>query len=151
MSERDDLDAPPTPEELLEAERLRASLDRGENTLADAIRAAHSPAPLSPETNDALIDAAVAALPQRKRSNVIRVAFGAATVLAAAAAAVAVVATRSLQPSQSEALSRSRSTEELFDQPFPREGGTSSRIDRIASARQRDLRKNQYARWGVKP
>jgi hypothetical protein len=50
------------------------------------------------------------------------------------------------------ALIPARSTEELFDatEPFPRAGGESARIDRIASARGADLRANRFAAWGVR-
>ena len=149
MSQRDDFDLPPTEEELREAARLRDALDRGEAPLADALRAAHAPGEISARRNAELVEAAIAAAPARRSGTVIRVVFGVSTVLAAAAA-VALFATRTVELQPSLALSRSRSTEDLVDQPFPREGGTSARVDRIASARQRDLRKNQYARWGVK-
>jgi hypothetical protein len=43
---------------------------------------------------------------------------------------------------------QSRSTAPLFR--VGSEGATSSRIDRIASARSRDLRDNRYAQWGVR-
>jgi hypothetical protein len=43
-----------------------------------------------------------------------------------------------------------RSTQTLFDAPFPRRGGESARIDRIARARGSDLRENRFARWGVR-
>lgn len=43
-----------------------------------------------------------------------------------------------------------RSTAELFDAPFARQGGESARIDRIATARASDLRQNRYAMWGVR-
>lgn len=45
-----------------------------------------------------------------------------------------------------------RSTQELFDAatPFPRSGGESARVDRIATARAADLRANRFAAWGVK-
>ncbi|MBI4702888.1 MAG: hypothetical protein HY744_17360 [Deltaproteobacteria bacterium] len=44
-----------------------------------------------------------------------------------------------------------RSTQALFDptEPFPRRGGETARIDRIASARAADLRTNRFAAWGV--
>lgn len=46
----------------------------------------------------------------------------------------------------------SRSTSDLFDAttPFPRTGGESARVDRIASARASDLRANRFASWGVR-
>ncbi|MET0595525.1 MAG: hypothetical protein ABW133_22690, partial [Polyangiaceae bacterium] len=40
-----------------------------------------------------------------------------------------------------------RSTAELFPDGIPRTGGTTARIDRIASARAQDFRQNQFARW----
>ena len=45
-----------------------------------------------------------------------------------------------------------RSTSDLFDAttPFPRTGGESARVDRIASARASDLRANRFASWGVR-
>jgi hypothetical protein len=47
---------------------------------------------------------------------------------------------------------RSRSAADLFDPttPFPRAGGESARVDRIASARASDLRDNRFAAWGVR-
>jgi len=45
-----------------------------------------------------------------------------------------------------------RSTEDMFDAatPFPRTGGESARVDRIATARAADLRANRFAAWGVR-
>jgi hypothetical protein len=48
------------------------------------------------------------------------------------------------------ALARSRTTSELFAQQFPLRGGTTDRVDRIAYARQQDLRENLFASWGVR-
>jgi hypothetical protein len=50
------------------------------------------------------------------------------------------------------ALVRARSADDLFDAatPFPRRGEESARMDRIASARAADLRRNRFASWGVK-
>ncbi|MCC6645782.1 MAG: hypothetical protein IT374_09455 [Polyangiaceae bacterium] len=151
MTDRDDLDLPPTDEELRLAARLRDALEGEGDAFADALRAAHSPGELSRTANDALVDAALARAPGRPGGRVIRVVFGVGAAIVAAAAAAVVVATSSLAPAPSVTLSRSRSAEDLFDQPFPREGGTSARVERIASARQRDLRHNRYARWGVRP
>ncbi len=46
----------------------------------------------------------------------------------------------------------SRSTDDLFDPnaQFPKSGGESARIDRIAMARTSDLRQNRFAAWGVR-
>lgn len=151
MNDRDELDLPPTEEELREAARLRDALERGDDPFVEALRAAHAPTDLPRAKHDALVDAALAARKARPKGRVIRVAFGVGVAFVAAAAAALVVASGSLTPVPGAPLSVSRSTEDLFDQPFPREGGTSARVERIASARQRDLRRNQYARWGVKP
>lgn len=92
--------------------------------------------------------------------------WGSATgALAAAAAAVLVLSTSGKRSAPSlasqspapgaavavaaPALAPSRSTQELFDEPFARSGGSSARIDRIAQARSRDLRQNRFRRWGV--
>lgn len=150
MSDRDELDLPPTDDELREAASLRDALARGDAPFAAALRAAYSSAPIVERRSDELVDAALAAAPA-PRGRVIRVVFGVGAAFVAAAAAAALVASGSLAPPPGASLSVSRSTEELFDRPFPREGGTSERVERIAAARHRDLRRNQYARWGVKP
>ena len=50
-----------------------------------------------------------------------------------------------------ERMTRAQSTEALFEpmQAFPREGGTTDRIDKIAEARAGDLRHNRFEGWGV--
>ncbi len=149
MKDHDELDLPPTEDELREAAALRDALERGGEPFATALRAAYAPPSLPEERHRQLVDAALAAPAPRGR--VIRVAFGVGAAFVAAAAAAVMVASGSLAPPHDAPLSVSRSTEALFDQPFPREGGTSARVERIARARQRDLRRNQYARWGLKP
>jgi hypothetical protein len=153
----DDFDAPPTEEELAAAESLRAALEGDrpasrEAELARALKVAHAPTDLSPAANERLIAAMPAVRP--RRSNVIRVMFGGgvATMVAAAAAFAMVVGRQMPEPKSSAAtsLAQRRSTEALFDAPFPREGGESARVDRIASARAHDLRENRFARWGVR-
>jgi hypothetical protein len=49
-------------------------------------------------------------------------------------------------------LQRSRSTADLFDAatPFPRAGGETARVDRIASVRAAELRDNRFALWGLR-
>lgn len=68
-----------------------------------------------------------------------------ASVAQAPAASVAPAAERAARIA-------ARSTEDLFDAttPFPRTGGESARVDRIASARAADLRANRFAAWGVR-
>jgi hypothetical protein len=92
------------------------------------------------------------------RPRVIYVAFGAATALLAAAAALALVigslssdeAPLSAQaPLAPAALSTSRSSAALFQEPFTLEG-TTARMDRIANERERELRQNRYLAWGVR-
>jgi hypothetical protein len=145
--------AEPSEEEVAESERLRQALDgEGEHpdaALARALALAHAPPGLTEEQNRGLARHALA-----RRSNVIYVAFGAAATLVAAAAAVLLFlfpASRSATPTnrQVEKIAVSRSTVPLFDKKFDT-ADTTARIDRIASARARDLRRNQYAMWGVR-
>lgn len=164
--------AEPTPEELRESEELRLALEgNGEHPdalLAQALRAGYAPS--EPKAPPELSKELTAAPPSRGR--VIYVAFGAATTLLAAAAAVALVVgsftrkheERLSQVQSSEgapaaamevdALGRtsqalSRSSASLFHEPFTLEQ-TTARVDRIASARERELRSNLYASWGLK-
>jgi hypothetical protein len=162
----DDPDAPPTEEERASAEALRSALDgtpvtSGVNDdahLARSLRAAWSPSELSADRHrrildDALARSAPAARPQR-RGRVLRLAFGAGTVVALAAGVAAVVWTEAPPEGApyeaAAALATSRSTQPLFPEAFARRGGETSRIDRIALARQADLRDNEFARWGAR-
>jgi hypothetical protein len=154
MADNEHLDA--TPEELLAAEQLRKALE-GESSHDDAdflrsLKAAHDPAPLDARTNDALIERALAKAPAKKREGVvIRVAFGAAAVLAMAAALLLVFGkiVPTATPAEKPELARVRSTAPLFDHPFDSKE-TSVRVDRIAMARASDLRENRFAQWGVR-
>jgi hypothetical protein len=153
MSEHKDQE--PTAEEQREAEALREALEgRGEHDLAElahALRMADNPPEIDASVNAELVAGAIART-HRGRSKVIYVAFGAASALALAAAFALVVgrgAFEGASGAQAE-LIPSRSTQELFDAPFPRQGGTSARVDRIADARARDYRSNLFARMGVK-
>jgi len=147
--------APPSPEELVESERLREALEgRGEHehlTLARALAAAVRPKePQNPVP-----------VPE-PRPRVIYVAFGAATALLAAAAAFALVIGSLSRPEPTAAgaaapvataattgPSLSRSSAALFQEPFTLEG-TTARMDRISAARERELRENRYLAWGVR-
>lgn len=155
MTWEDDPEAPPSDEELRAASALREALDARrdgprEAELARSLRAAHAPTELDRAAHERIL---AAALPPQ-RSNVLRVAFGGgvAAVLAAAAAALVLVrdVSKTEAPSATAALVQRRSAQDLFDDPFPREGGGSARVDRIATARGRDLRANQFAKWGVR-
>jgi hypothetical protein len=154
----DDPDAPPTEEELAAAEALARALDDAgspEAAFAEALRAAHDPQDLPADRLDALVERALDAELPRQRGRVIRVAFGAAAAVLAMAAAT-LLFLRTQQTDSPGALpsaptfAAARSAQDLFDEPFPRTGGTSARVDRIASARERDLRANRYAAWGVR-
>jgi hypothetical protein len=144
----DDPDAPPTAEELAMLAELGDGFDESETALASALRAAHSPVDLAGERNEQLIQQATSKLV--RRGQVIRVAFGAASTVLAIAAAFALVIKPSLQLTHATELARCRTTQELFDEPFPRSGGSTARLDRISSSRERDLRENRFASWGVR-
>lgn len=147
--------------------------------LARALRSALSPPPLAAEARERAEAAArtetvhtaaeavrgdvarAAAKPQAEpRRNVVFVTFGAAA-LAAAAGFALLIARPSAEPPPSAALAvasasapahallQSRTTGELFHERFEA-GATTARIDRITSARERDLRENRYALWGVR-
>jgi hypothetical protein len=149
MTLKDDPDAPPSEEEIRESERLREALEdpSKESAEADLLRAvknAAAPKALAKDDLEAAVDRGLA----RERSSgvVIRVAFGAGLIVAAAAAIVFFVGRG---PVATPELARARSTQELFTERFEARGGESARIDRIAIARAADLRDNRFARWGV--
>jgi ferric-dicitrate binding protein FerR (iron transport regulator) len=153
-----DPDAPPSEQELAEAERLREALDdpsreHANAQLARALSAAWSPRDLAPEAHRALVDQALARSSQRRRRVVVRVAFGASAVLALAACVLLFVRGGKGPAADARAAATpavSRSTQALFPEHFPPTGGESARIDRIAVARAADLRENEFAKWGVR-
>ncbi|WP_437552253.1 hypothetical protein WME97_13155 [Sorangium sp. So ce367] len=137
--------------------------------LAVALRAAWRPAALPELPGRALVDRAFRASPARGPRRIAPVTMAALSTLAAAAAAVALIVGQISEERASVArapgaaapaaalaarplLIEARSTAALFDPaaPFPREGGQTERIDRIAAARASDLRQNRYAAWGVR-
>ncbi|WP_437613963.1 hypothetical protein WMF20_13915 [Sorangium sp. So ce834] len=138
--------------------------------LAAALRAAWRPAPLAELRNRALVEGALRAAPAPRARRIAPVTMAALSTLAAAAAAAALIfgqlreerASVARAPGAGAApvgaaaprlpLIEARSTTALFDPaaPFPREGGQTERIDRIAAARASDLRQNRYAAWGVR-
>lgn len=159
--------------ERAEAERLRLALEgQSEHESAHVARmlhAAHSPSALDPARNELLVTAALARAkraPSGLRRALPRTMAVVTSALALAAGAVLLFSSAdhvASPPSASRpdapvaaaaaaALIPSRSTDDLFDRatPFPRQGGETARIDRIASARASDLRSNRFARWGVK-
>ena len=146
-----DLDPPPTPDELAEAQALARALDGRAPVppLVEALRSAHDPAALDPARNEELIVRALAeARPPGKVLPFARRRWAWVGMLAAAAC-LALVLGRSLRRPTPVALTASRSSQELFSEQFPRQGGHSHRVDRISGARSRELRENRFARWGV--
>lgn len=143
-------DAPPTTEELAEAERLRDALERGDPAHADlalarALRSAARPEPLSELAHRAILTSVVA---PRAQPPVVR-RFAAPVTLVVAMAASLLLLIRTAPSPDDVPLAQARSTEDLFREPF-RPGEASARIDRIALARSGDFRDNRFARWGVR-
>ncbi|WP_437281336.1 hypothetical protein WME90_12465 [Sorangium sp. So ce375] len=137
--------------------------------LAAALRVAWRPPALPELRGRALIEGAFRASPARGPRRIAPLTMAALSTLAAAAAAAALIfghikeerasvarAPAGAAPAAAAAprslLIEARSTAALFDPaaPFPREGGQTERIDRIAAARASDLRQNRYAAWGVR-
>jgi hypothetical protein len=144
----------PTEEEIRESARLREALESGGDhpdvRLARALATALAP----PEQHDPARFAQLAsrAIESRQRAaaggNVIHVVFGVAAGVVALAAAIAIVVRPSSDAAPEPVLRVSRSTAPMFREPFDTRR-TSARVDRIALARERDLRANRYALWGV--
>jgi hypothetical protein len=160
-----DPDAPPSEEELVEANKLRDALHRSASAQADAgddaelaqaLSAAWSPGHLGVDAHRALVDRALASHAARRRRArvVVRASFGAGALVALAAGVVLVIGKLSPSspspPAAVTALVSTRSTQALFSEPFARAGGETARVDRIAMARAADLRENEFARWGVR-
>jgi hypothetical protein len=164
-----DPDAPPTPEEIAAAEKLRDALTdpKAPHEAADFARAialGHAPRDLDPAEHRRIVDAGISrgdARVRGRRKKVMRLAYVGGGALAMAAAFALFVGNMTLSKEQApvaaapplaaiEPLVPLRSTQPLFREPFARAGGESARIDRIASARASDLRDNRFARWGVR-
>ncbi|MEP7051821.1 MAG: hypothetical protein ABJB12_15765 [Pseudomonadota bacterium] len=156
--------AEPSAQELVQSERLRHALegafDHADLALARALANAHAPSTAAPEVDTPLdqeplraSDSSSASAPPNKKSTVYYVRFaGIAAGLAAAAGLLLAVQSRTqhaLAPDlPTLALAQSRSTAALFQTAAAER--PSARIDRIASVRERDLRDNRYALWGVR-
>jgi hypothetical protein len=151
--------APASADELVESERLRQALDgNGDGdhldlVLARALSAAHAPSREAPRALPRLARGA----PERPPAKVLYYRFaGVAATLAAAAAVLLAITTHTTHTSQQAslpelpalALAQSRSTAALIQADAA--GDPSTRIDRIASLRGRELRDNRYALWGVR-
>jgi hypothetical protein len=171
-------DSPPSEEEIRASDRLReglagaAQLDDAQVVLARAIKLAHSPSELEDREHRAIVERATRTSAAKKmRARVVPI-FAIAGALSLAAAVMFMI--RGTSPMQSaEApssatrlnlpgtpLAQSRSTAPLFVQDEESAKGeetktsqrstASSRIDRIAMARENDFRENQFAMWGVR-
>jgi hypothetical protein len=155
MTQFDDPDAPPSEEEIRESQRLREALDDASKESADAdllraVKHAADPKAIAKKDLDDAVKSGVSRGERRSGGVVIRVAFGASFVLAAAAAIVFFLGRGPIITSGHDSgLAHARSTQSLFTEKFESHGGESARIDRIAVARAADLRENHFARWGV--
>ena len=152
MTQFDDPDAPPSEEEIRESQRLRDALEDASKESADAdllraVKHAAEPKAIAKSDLDEAVKSGMVRGERRSGGVVIRVAFGASFVLAAAAAIVFFLGRG---PVQAPELVHARSTQPLFTERFESRGGESARIDRIAVARAADLRENHFARWGVR-
>jgi hypothetical protein len=146
--------APASADELVESERLRQALDgQGDHPdarLARALSAAFSPTLERPVRDPVPLPKA----PPKRTGQLILFRFAGAAAALAVAAAVLLRLSPVLQKSSPApdlatlALAQSRSTAAFFQANSA--GAPSERIDRIASARSRDLRDNRYALWGVR-
>ncbi len=147
------------------AERLREAIthpqtddrDEPQVELADALVSAYRPSGIDPLRNELLITRALRRSSRRTVSGrVLPVVTAAVLGVAAMAAGVALylrpVTDKPVATTTAPMMQRSRSTADLFDAatPFPRAGGESSRVDRIANARAAELRDNRFALWGVR-
>jgi hypothetical protein len=159
---------PPSEAELIESERFRRALagdgEHPDLSLARSLQNAHAAAFPSSDAEQRALSAAESALGQpapksiRRPGNVIYIAFGVfSSVVAAAAVALLFAfpaskespsAARSAAP-QAPSFSQSRSSESLFHARFER-AATTSRVDRIASVRARELRDNRFKQWGLR-
>lgn len=158
----DDPDAPPSAEELAESERLREALDNPmlehpDAELARALHLAVAPKPIDVVAHKKILSRVVHDPVAAQRRTTLWVFGGAIAAAAAVVLAVTALPTRNdanQAPSAAAAampnLVPTHSTDDLFVAPFPKEQHTSERIDIIAEARMRDLRKNRYSLWGVK-
>ncbi|MEO7033713.1 MAG: hypothetical protein ABI548_07525 [Polyangiaceae bacterium] len=157
--------AEPSPEELVQSERLRRALegegDHADLALARALANAYAPSAVAPQVDapaarsagSAIASSLASAAPKRASAKVFYLRFGgiAAALAAAAAVLLAIRARPNHAPAPdlpALALVQSRSTAALFQADSA--GPPSARIDRIASLRERDLRNNRYAMWGLR-
>ncbi len=151
--------APATEDELVASERLRRALegegDDPDAELARALRHASAPKALDELSRERVLRKSLGGGARARRGAVIYVGFGAVAAIATLAAALLLFLKPALDHGGAGALARdlalSRSTAALFKSPDDFDGpATTSRVDRIASSRARELRQNRYAMWGVR-
>ena len=151
----EDPDAPPTPDEIAASERLREELDdpgsqHPDVLMARSLRHVAAPKPIEAATHRKILDRTLG----EARARNIRTVWISALFAAAAAIALWLIpigkqSDENGAPDVSAGLIRVHAADDLFAEPFPEGQHTSARIDRIASARGRDLRSNHFAKWGV--
>src|SRR5262249_47532083 len=125
--------------------------------LMRAMRMAQKPKPIDQIAHKKLLDRVVpqgqGASPSAPRHplgpRAVWYPIGLALSAAAPVALLAIHVRPSSAPPQATLL-RTRTTSDLSEAPFPKEGDTSKRVDAIALARGRDLRANKWSKWGVK-
>jgi hypothetical protein len=148
-------------EEQRSADALRSGLEAGDPrhplvALALALRLAARPREVPELVQSRLVRDALRA---PRKVVVVRTVAVVGIVLSAAAVLLMWVTRPALTPTEASlpepppflpGMVETRSTTSLFTpEDFPREGGQSSRIDRIASERSADLRTNRFVAWGV--
>ena len=144
------LDAPPTEDELRQAEALREALEgRGEDADAEWLRGlklAVDPPGLTPDENEWLVAKALRGARKRKT---IRAALGVGSLLAVAASVALVIGLegRGSPSAPVQEWRLSHSTEALA---VKAQGNSTDRLDRIVHERARDYRHNLFLRWGVR-
>lgn len=147
--------AEPSAAELREAAALREALehdgDHEDAALARALSHALGSATLAPKAEQRALEQALAP-PPPARSNLILVAFGvtASSLLLAASVALVIGSARERAPAVARSTpSTSRSLAPLLAADVA-QLSASERMDRVASARGRELRENRYLSWGVR-
>jgi hypothetical protein len=148
------VDAPATPEEVAESERLREELeDPGSKhpdvLLARSLRHAVAPRAIEAATHRKILDRTLGETRAKRMQALWIGVFAAAAAIALLVLPVGKQSDSGGAPDVSAGLIRVHAADDLFVEPFPEGQHTSARIDRIASARGRDLRSNHFAKWGV--
>src|SRR5262249_18784616 len=141
-----------------ESERLREELeDPGSKhpdvLFARSLRHAVAPKPIEAATHRKILDRTLGDARESRGRRIqtlwISVLFPAAAALALWLLPIGQQSDGGGAPDVSAGLIRVHAADDLFGEPFPEGQHTSVRIDRIASARGRDLRNNHFAKWGV--